>query len=73
MEYELKSTSLLPNQKYEFKILLVYYLHQKPVSNSTSLKVCPSKNVCQLTIPRGNVTERDRERDRQRERERCTN
>ena len=29
MEYEFKSMSLLPNQKYKFKILLVYYLHQK--------------------------------------------
>ena len=29
MEYEFKSTSLLHNQKYEFKILLVYYLHPK--------------------------------------------
>ena len=59
MEYKFKSASLLPNQKYKFKILLAYYLHQKQVSNSTSLKVCPLKNVCALTIPRGNVTERD--------------
>ena len=28
------------------------------------------KNVCPLTIPRGNVTETDREKERQRERER---
>ncbi len=29
MEYEFKTTVLLPNKKYEFKILLVYYLHRK--------------------------------------------
>ena len=29
LEYEFKTASLLPNQKYEFKILLVYYLLQK--------------------------------------------
>ena len=70
MEYEFKTTSLLPNQKYEFEILLVYYLHPKRVSNSTSLNVCPSKNVCPLTIPGGNVTERERQRDRETERQR---
>ena len=42
VKYEFNITSLLPNQKYEFKIVLVYYLHQKLVSNSTSLNVCPS-------------------------------
>ena len=60
VKYEFKITILLPNQKYEFKILLVSYLHQKLVSNSTSLNVCPSKNVCASTIPPGNVTEKDR-------------
>ena len=69
MEYEFKITRLLPNQKYEFKRLLVYYLHQNQVSNSTSLKVCLSKNVCPLTIQRGDVTEIYRERERRRERE----
>ncbi len=69
MKCEFKTTSLLPNQKYKFKILLAYYLHQKQVSNSTSLKVCLSKNVCPSTIPRGNVTEIDRETDRETERE----
>ena len=61
MEDQFNSKSLPPTQKYDFKILLVYYLHRKLVSNSTSLKVCPSKHVCASTIPRGNVTERERE------------
>ena len=62
MKYEFKTTSLISQKK-------------------TSLKVCPSKYVCPstssvrqqfhmdtfcpLTIPRGNVTERERERDRE--------
>ena len=58
-----------PNQKNEFKILLVYYLIQKLVPNSTSLKVRLSKNVCLLTIPGGNVTKRERQRDKERDRE----
>ena len=44
-------------------------MNRKQVSNTTSLKVCPSKNVCPSTIPRGNVTEIERERDRETDRE----
>ena len=65
MEYEFKTTSLLTNRKYEFKILL-FYCPTKSTSlkqyqfKSLSAEECLSVNnstFCPSTIPRGNVTE----------------
>ncbi len=64
MKYEFKTTSLLPNQKYEFKIVLVY--HQfKSLSFKKCLSVDNSRWKCDGERQRDRETERQREREMQ--------